>query len=94
MMVNGQFNFYELKNFGQLNFGISQTLFKKKLTVSFNARDILHTMLTEFELRQGSIYSYGNRYSDNQRFGININYNFGIKEKEKKKGMIRDDTEE
>jgi len=98
MMVNGQFNFYELKNFGQLNCGISQTLFSKKLTISLNARDVLHTMLTEFSINQGSIHSYGDRYSDNQRYGINISYNFGIKDKgkdkEKKKGMIREENEE
>ena len=96
MMVNGQFNFYELKNFGQLNCGITQTLFKKKLTVTLNARDILHTMVTDFQLNQGSIHSSGNRYTDNQRYGFNLSYNFGVKnkEKEKKKGMIKEENEE
>ena len=95
-MVNGQFNFYELKNFGQLNCGITQTLFKKKLTVTLNARDILHTMVTDFQLNQGSIHSSGNRYTDNQRYGFNLSYNFGVKnkEKEKKKGMIKEENEE
>ena len=87
MMTNGQWNFYELKNFGQLNVGLSQNFFNKKLTVTINARDILRTMVTEFEFNQGSIYSYGNRYTDNRRFGINIRYNFGIKTKEERRGL-------
>ena len=86
-MVNGQQNFYELENFGQLNAGIHQTFFHKKLTISFHARDILRTMETEFNLDQGGIQTYGSRYSDNQRFGINIRYNFGVKSKEERKGM-------
>lgn len=89
MMVNGQRGFYELNDFGSLNFGITQTLMKKKLTITINARDVLRTMVTEFELNQGAINSSGNRYSDNKRFGINIRYNFGLGKKSERKGLDR-----
>jgi iron complex outermembrane recepter protein len=87
MMKNGQWNFYELKTFGQLNFGLSQTLLNKKMTITLSARDVLRSMITKFEFNQGSIYSYGDRYTDNRRFGFNIRYNFGIKKKEERKGL-------
>ncbi len=87
MMINGQQGFYSLKNFGQLNITLSQTLFNDKVSISINARDILHTMVTKFELSQGSINTTGDRYTDNQRFGINIRYNFGMKRKEDKRGF-------
>jgi iron complex outermembrane recepter protein len=88
MMTNGQWNFYEMKTFGQLNVGLTQTFLDKKLTVSLNARDIFRTMGTEFEFNQGSISSSGNRYSDSRRFGINLRYNFGLKKKkEESKGI-------
>jgi hypothetical protein len=85
LMTNGQWNFYEMKSFGQLNIGLTQTLLDKKLTISLSARDILKTMVTEFEFNQGTVTSLGDRYSDNQRFGINLRYNFGIKKKEEHK---------
>jgi len=88
MMVNGQQYFYKLRNFGQLNIGISQSLLNNKLNISVNARDIFRTMGTKFELSQGSIYTYGDRYADTQRFGISIRYNFGMKKKEERRGMI------
>jgi hypothetical protein len=88
MMINGFQNFYELKNFGSLNFGLTQTLLKKKLSITFNGRDILKTMITKFSLNQGAIYSTGDRYSDNQRLGINIRYNFGVKKKEEHKSFV------
>ncbi len=78
MMTSGQMNFYELKTFGQLNFGLNQTFFNKKLTLSLSARDVLRTMVNGFELNQGSITTSGQRYMDNQRFGINLRYTFGI----------------
>jgi hypothetical protein len=94
MLVNGLQNFYELKNFGQMNFGLTQTLFKKKLTVTINGRDVLKTMITKFSLDQGSILTTGDRYSDNQRFGINIRYNFGIRKKDEFKRLMPNDIEE
>jgi iron complex outermembrane recepter protein len=87
MMVNGQQGFYELKNFGSLNFGITQTFLHKSLMITLNARDVLHTMVTKFELKQGVIRTTGDRYSDNQRIGINIRYNFGLGKKNDRKGF-------
>jgi len=94
MMENGSWNFYELKTFGQLNFGISQDLFDKKLNISFSARDILRTMKNEFTLNVGSLYATGTHYFDAQRFGINIRYNFGIKDKEEKKEFMKENGDE
>ncbi|MGE5356041.1 MAG: outer membrane beta-barrel protein [Deltaproteobacteria bacterium] len=87
MMTNGQWNFYEMKNFGQLNIGLTQTLLNKKLTITVNARDILKTMDTDFSFNQGSIKSVGKRVSDTRWFGLNIRYNFGLNKKEEKKSM-------
>ncbi len=87
MMTNGQWNFYEMKNFGQLNLGITQTFFDKKLSITLNARDILKTMVTEFEFNQGTIRSIGDRYTDNRRVGFNIRYNFGIPKKDEKRNI-------
>ena len=87
MMINGQMNFYTMKNFGMLNLSLTQTLFKKKLSITLSARDLLKTMKTYFQFDQGPISITGDRYSDNQRFGINIRYTFGMKKKEEYKGM-------
>jgi len=89
MMVKGQQGFYELKNFGQLNFGITQTLFHNNLSITINARDVLRTMKVSFKLIQGSIDTYGDRYQDNQRFGINLRYNFGFKSKQDRKEFMK-----
>lgn len=88
MMINGQMDFYELKNFGSLNVGIRQTFFDDKLTIGIQARDILGTMLVGYEINQGSINAWGDRYTDNRRFGINIRYAFGLNNKNEKKGML------
>jgi iron complex outermembrane recepter protein len=93
MMTNGNFGMYELGTFGALNFGINQTLFKKKMTISLSFRDVLKTMKTTFTMNQGTIYTTGDRYSDNQRIGINIRYNFGIRKKEEKKNMMNPEEE-
>lgn len=87
IMHKGQYNFYELGTFGSLNIGLRQTFFDKKLTVMLNARDVLRTMVTEFRLTQGNFDTYGDRYTDNRRFGINIRYNFGIGKKDEKKNF-------
>jgi hypothetical protein len=94
MMISGFQNFYDIQNFGSLNFGLTQTLFKKKLTLTLNGRDILKTMITKFSLDQGSIFTTGDRYSDNQRFGFNIRYNFGVKKKDEHKGFVPTESEE
>jgi len=93
MMTNGNFGMYELGTFGALNFGINQTLFNKKMTISLSFRDVLKTMKTAFTMNQGTIYTTGDRYSDNQRIGINIRYNFGIRKKDEKKNMMNMEEE-
>jgi hypothetical protein len=87
MMTRGQMNFIELGTFGQLNLGLNQTFLDRKLTVSLSARDVLRTMVTEFQLNQGSISTTGDRYADNQRFGINIRYNFGIPDRQERRNF-------
>ena len=87
MMINGQMNFYELKNFGSLNMSLTQTLFHKHLSITLSARDLLHTMLTRFQMEQQGMIITGDRYTDNQRFGINIRYSFGRKNKDDNKGF-------
>ena len=84
IMTRGQMGFYELENFGQLNFGLNQTFFDRKLSVTLSARDILRSMANEFTLNQGSISTYGKRYSDTRRFGISATYNFGIPDKQER----------
>ncbi len=91
MLVNGQQNFYELERFGQLNFGLNQQFLDGKLNITLNANDVFRTMKVQFRLNQGSIVSNGDRYSDNQRFGINARYSFGIKKKEEKQNMFNAD---
>lgn len=93
MMLNGLQNFYELDTFGQLTFGLSQMLFGKKLQVTLNARDVLRTMVTRFRLEQGTIITNGDRYTDNQRFGLNARYAFGLKKKEERRNMFQFDGE-
>ena len=94
MMINGIFNFYELENFGGINLGIKQSFFDRKLNISLSARDIFRTMITKFELNQGSIYANGNRYTDSQRFGIHIRFNFGIRKPETNKKVFDFNGEE
>lgn len=94
MMVKGNYNFFELENFGALNFGITQTFLDKALTITLNIRDALGTMKTRFELKQGSIPTYGDRYTDNRRIGLSIRYNFGIRKKEEDKKKMPEDMED
>ena len=94
MMHRGQFNFYELNTFGQLNFGLNQRFLNNKLNITVSARDVLRTMKTGFELNQGGMQVLGDRYTDNRRFGINIRYNFGIRTKEERQDVMRFDMEE
>ncbi len=88
MLIGGLQNFYELDTFGSLNLGLNQTLMNKKLQITLNARDVLRTMVTRFHIDQGSIRVTGDRYSDNQRFGVNVRYAFGMKKKEERRGMF------
>jgi hypothetical protein len=50
-------------------------------------------MVTGFQLNQGDIIMSGDRYADNQRFGINIRYNFGLEKNNKKKSTPSFDFE-
>ena len=94
VMLNGQQNFYELDTFGQLNFGLNQSFMNRRLNVSLSARDVLRTMVTPFSLNQGSVSMQGERYSDNQRFGINIRYTFGVRQKRERQQMFRFEMDE
>lgn len=85
LFVNGQLQFYELSNFGQLNFNISQQFLNRKLTVSLSAQDIFYTNQNEFVLQQGTVNATGVRRADTRRFGLNLRYNFGIRRKEEQK---------
>jgi hypothetical protein len=91
--TNGQSNFYTLDAFGQLNFGLTQSFLNKKLKVTLSANDVLRTMEVGFQLNQGSLNTEGFRYSDNQRYGINIRYAFGLKKEEERGGFIPDGLE-
>lgn len=86
MLLRGQQNFYELDTFGQLNIGLNQTFLNKKLNVTLNATDVLRTMVTRFSLSQGGIVTFGDRYGDNQRLGLNIRYQFGLRKKDEDRG--------
>lgn len=90
--TNGQQQFYELDNFGQLNSSLNRQFLNKKLTVTLSMNDIFFTNKNTFTLRQGSIYAVGFRENDTRRFGINIRYNFGIKPKEQKLDMLDADV--
>ena len=90
--TNGQEQFYELDNFGQLNSSLNRQFLNKKLTVTLSMNDIFFTNKNTFTLRQGSIYAVGFRENDSRRFGINIRYNFGVKPKEQKMDMLDTDV--
>jgi hypothetical protein len=90
--TNGQQQFYELDNFGQLNSSVNRLFLNKKLTVTISMNDIFFTNKNTFTLRQGSVYAVGFRENDTRRFGINIRYNFGIKPKEQKLDMLDADV--
>jgi len=90
--TNGQQQFYELDNFGQLNSSLNRQFLNKKLTVTLSMNDIFFTNKNTFTLKQGSIYAVGFRENDTRRFGINIRYNFGVKPKEQKLDMLDADV--
>jgi iron complex outermembrane receptor protein len=90
--TNGQQQFYELDNFGQLNSSLNRQFLNKKLTVTISANDIFFTNKNTFTLRQGSIYAVGLRENDSRRWGINIRYNFGVKPKEQKMDLLDTDV--
>lgn len=85
LMTNGQLQFYELSNFGQLNIGFSQQFFNRKLQLNVFGQDLFYTNKNEFVLTQGSVNATGMRKSDTRRIGIFLRYNFGIRKKEEQK---------
>ncbi|GAA4731513.1 outer membrane beta-barrel protein [Flavisolibacter ginsenosidimutans] len=85
LMTNGQLQFYEVSNFGQLNMGISQQLMSRKLTLNLSLQDLFYTNKNDFVLRQGSVSVSGSRKTDSQRVGLFLRYNFGIRKKEEQK---------
>jgi iron complex outermembrane recepter protein len=90
--TNGQQQFYELDNFGQLNSSLNRQFLNKKLIVTLSMNDIFFTNKNTFTLRQGNIFAVGFRENDSRRFGINIRYNFGVKPKEQKLDMLDADV--
>lgn len=93
MLLNGQAQFYELNNFGALNFSLNRSFLNRKLTVTLNGSDVLFTLPNAFTLSQGSIAVRGQRQSDTRRVGINIRYNFGIRKKEERANPFNVDVE-
>ncbi len=89
---NGQQQFYELDNFGQINATLNRQFLNKKLTITLAMNDILFTNNNTFTLHQGSINTNGYRENDTRRWGINLRYNFGFKPKEKKFEMLDTDA--
>ncbi|MBB1283072.1 TonB-dependent receptor [Flavisolibacter sp. BT320] len=85
LIKNGQLQFYELSDFGQLGLNLSQQLLNKKLTVTLNAQDLFYTNQNSFVLTQGSINATGNRRADTRRFGLNLRYNFGFRKRDENK---------
>ncbi|HEU4904244.1 MAG TPA: outer membrane beta-barrel protein, partial [Flavisolibacter sp.] len=85
LMTNGQLQFYELSNFGQLNIGFSQQFLNRKLQLNVFGQDLFYTNKNEFVLTQGSVNATGLRKSDTRRIGIFLRYNFGIRKKEEPK---------
>jgi hypothetical protein len=79
--TNGQQQFYELSNFGNLDLSINRQFFNKKLVVTAQMRDLFYSNNYSFTLNQGNINATGFRRNDSRRFGINIRYNFGQKKK-------------
>ncbi|NLA24571.1 MAG: TonB-dependent receptor, partial [Bacteroidales bacterium] len=55
MMLNGNWNFFELETFGGLNIGINQSFLQKRLNISINYRDILRSMENKFTVNQPGI---------------------------------------
>lgn len=84
MMVDGQLGFIELDDFWGFNVGLRQSFMKDKLQLSFNARDIFRTMVVNFTVNQNNVQTYGDRYTDDQRFGIKLRYKFGIPERKER----------
>ena len=88
MRLNGQLQFYELNNFGSLNFNVNHQFLDRKLIVALNFTDVFLTNQYKLTLNQGNIHAVGSRINDTRRVGLNVRYIFGIRKKEKKEGMF------
>ncbi len=82
LRYKSQINFYELNAFGALNMSINHQFLHKKLKVTMSVTDMFGTNYTRFSILQGDINAYGLRQGDTRRFGLNANWNFGIRKKE------------
>jgi hypothetical protein len=85
MILKGQIQFYEISTFGQLNFGLSQQLFNKKLQANLFLQDIFYTNQNEFVLNQGTVSATGQRRNDSRRLGLFLRYNFGFRKKDEQR---------
>jgi iron complex outermembrane receptor protein len=86
--LKGQLQFYELSNFGSLNFSLNRSFLDKKLLLTLSANDVFFTNNNQFTINQGTISANGFRKSDTRRLGFNIRYNFGIKKKDSQNNMM------
>lgn len=93
MRTKGLQNFYELKNFGQLNISINKKILDGKGNLILSGNDILRTNKYDFSLQQGTVNAFGSRVNDTRRIGLVFRYNFGIKPKEEKKQTFEQPTE-
>lgn len=88
LRLKGQLQFYELSNFGSLNFTLNRSFLDRKLLVTLSANDVFFTNNNQFNINQGTISANGFRKSDTRRIGLNVRYNFGIKRKESQNNMM------
>lgn len=88
MRLNGQLQFYELNDFGSLNFNINRQFLDRKLIVSLNFNDVFYSNQYKFVLNQGGVNNTGSRANDSRRAGLNVRYIFGLRKKEKGENMF------
>lgn len=87
MRTGGNYNFYELSNFGSMNLNATRYFLNKKLMFTVSIQDLFFTSNTSSHLKQGSLEAFNKRTSDSRRIGLNLRYNFGIKKKEERNKM-------
>ncbi|TVQ88655.1 MAG: TonB-dependent receptor [Bacteroidetes bacterium] len=93
-MLNGQLNFFETGNFGQLNISINQSFLNNRLQISLSGRNILNTMQQNITFNQGPLNLAGDRYSDNRRIALTVRYQFGLRKQEEEQNLLRFDIGE
>ncbi|MFC4262755.1 TonB-dependent receptor domain-containing protein [Ferruginibacter yonginensis] len=89
MRINAVANFFELKNFGSLNFSANKSLLNKKMNIVLSVNDMFRTNRNAFTVDQTNFTATGLRYTDTRRVGIAVKYNFGIKPKAEPKQTIQ-----